>query len=328
MNGFRVSSRDPRAGGASASSSWMLAGNAASFSGNIEGDNQETAAMNMQGKTCVVTGASNGIGKETARALARRGAHVILLCRSRDKGEATCNEIRAAAPDARLELVSGDLSSQASVKQAAAEILARHPAIHVLVNNAGISIDYHERSADGVELVLATNHLGPFLLTHLLGDALAAGAPARVINVSSSVEKGARIHWDDLEYQRTPYSMMKVYAQSKLMNVMFTCELARRWKDRGITVNCLHPGVIDTGLVSGVRSPLMRGLFKVMQLFFKSADQGAEGSVYLATSAEVEGQTGGYYVDKKLATSNPITRDQEALARLWGISEKYVGLAA
>ena len=284
--------------------------------------------MDMQGKTCVVTGASNGIGKATARALARRGAHVVMLCRNRDKGEAAQSEIRAAVPDARLDLVIGDLSSQASVKQAAAEILARHPRIDVLVNNAGISIDYREKSADGVEMVLATNHLGPFLLTHLLGDALAAAAPARVITVASALEKSASVNWDDLEYERTPYSMMKVYAQSKLLNVMFSHELARRWKDRGITVNCLHPGVIDTGLVSGVRSPLMRGLFKVMQLFFKSPDKGAKVSVYLASSPEVEGKTGGYYVDKKLVKSNPITYDQELLARLWSISEKYVGLAA
>jgi NAD(P)-dependent dehydrogenase (short-subunit alcohol dehydrogenase family) len=284
--------------------------------------------MDMQGKTCVVTGASNGIGKETARELARRGAHVVMLCRNRGKGEAAASEIRATVPDARLELVIGDLSSQASVKQAAAEILARHPRIDVLVNNAAISIDYREKSADGVEMVLATNHLGPFLLTHLLGDALAAAAPARVVTVASAMEKGARIQWDDLEYERTPYSMMKVYAQSKLMNVMFSHELARRWKDRGVTVNSLHPGVIDTGLLSGVRSPLMRGLFKVAQLFFKSPDKGAEGSVYLACSPEVEGKTGGYYVDKKLVKSNPTTYDQEALARLWSLSEKYVGLAA
>jgi NAD(P)-dependent dehydrogenase (short-subunit alcohol dehydrogenase family) len=284
--------------------------------------------MDMQGKTCVVTGASNGIGKETARELARRGAHVVMLCRNRAKGEAALDDIRASVPDAKLELVIGDLSSQASVKQAAAEILARRPKIDVLVNNAGISIDYNEKSADGVEMVLATNHLGPFLLTHLLGDALAAAAPARVVTVASALEKGARLSWDDLEYERTPYSMMKVYSQSKLLNVMFSHELARRWKDRGITVNCLHPGVIDTGLVSGVRSPLMRGLFKVMQLFFKSADKGAEGSVYLACSPEVEGKTGGYYVDKKLVKSNPITYDQEALARLWSLSEKYLGLAA
>jgi NAD(P)-dependent dehydrogenase (short-subunit alcohol dehydrogenase family) len=284
--------------------------------------------MDMQGKTCVVTGASNGIGKETARELARRGAHVVMLCRNRDKGEAAQREIGASVLDAKLELVIGDLSSQASVKQAAAEILARHPKIDVLVNNAGISIDYSEKSADGVEMVLATNHLGPFLLTHLLGDALAAAAPARVVTVASALEKSARVNWDDLEYERTPYSMMKVYSQSKLLNVMFSHELARRWKDRGITANCLHPGVIDTGLVSGVRSPFMRGLFKVMQLFFKSPDKGAEVSVYLASSPEVEGKTGGYYVDKKLVKSNPITYDQEALARLWSISEKYVGLGA
>ena len=284
--------------------------------------------MDMQGKTCVVTGASNGIGKETARGLARLGAHVVMLCRNRDKGEAARKEIQATVPDARVDLVIGDLSSRASIEQAAAEILAQHPKIHVLVNNAGISIDYREKSADGVEMVLATNHLGPFLLTHLLGDALAAAAPARVVTVSSALEKGARMNWDDLEYERTPYSMMKVYGQSKLMNVLFTYELARRWKDRGITANCLHPGVIDTGLVSGVRSPFMRGLFKVMQLFFKSPDKGAEGSVYLACSPEVEGKTGGYYVDKKLVKSNPITYDQDAVARLWAMSEKYVGLEA
>jgi retinol dehydrogenase-12 len=282
--------------------------------------------MNMQGKTCVVTGASNGIGKETARELARHGAHVVMLCRNRDKGEAARSDIRASAPDARVDLVIGDLSSQASIKQAAAELVAAHPKIHVLINNAGISVDYRERSADGIEMVLATNHLGPFLLTHLLGDALAAAAPARVVTVASAMQKGARIHWDDLEYERTPYAMLKVYAQSKLMNVMFTYELARRWKDRGITANCLHPGVIETGLLGGARNPVMRGLFSVVKKFFKSADKGAVGSVYLACSPEVEGKTGGYYDDCKLTRTNPESYDQDAVTRLWQISEKYLGL--
>lgn len=283
--------------------------------------------MDMQGKICVVTGASNGIGKETARALARAGAEVVMVCRDHGKGEAVQSAILAEVPDASVELMIADLSSQASVRQLAAQIVARYPAIHVLVNNAGIAIDYHTLSADGVELVLATNHLGPFLLTHLLGDALAAAAPSRVVNVSSELEKRGRIHWDDLEFERTAFGAIKVYSQSKLMNVMFTYELARRWQDRGITVNCLHPGVINTGLGSGARNPILRGLFKLVQRFFKNPEKGAEGSLYLATSPEVEGKTGGFYVDKKLVESNPITYDQEALTRLWYTSEKYVGLA-
>lgn len=283
--------------------------------------------MAMQGKICVVTGASNGIGKETARALARAGAEVVMVCRDHGKGEAVQSAILAEVPDASVDLMIADLSSQASVRQLAAQIVARYPAIHVLVNNAGIAIDYHALSADGVELVLATNHLGPFLLTHLLGDALAAAAPSRVVNVSSELEKRGRIHWDDLEFERTAFGAIKVYSQSKLMNVMFTYELARRWQDRGITVNCLHPGVINTGLGSGARNPILRGLFKLVQRFFKNPEKGAEGSLYLATSPEVEGKTGGFYVDKKLVESNPITYDQEALTRLWYTSEKYVGLA-
>jgi NAD(P)-dependent dehydrogenase (short-subunit alcohol dehydrogenase family) len=284
--------------------------------------------MDMQGKICVVTGASNGIGKETARALASHGAQVVMVCRDRDKGEAVRSAILAEVPGASVDLMIADLSSQASVRQAAADIVARYPAIHVLVNNVGIAIDYRTVSVDGVELVLATNHLGPFLFTHLLGDALAAAAPSRVINVASELEKRGRIHWDDLEFEHTSFGAIKVYSQSKLMNVMFTYELARRWKDRGITVNCLHPGVINTGLGNGARNPIVRGLLKaVQQLFFKNPEKGAEGSVYLATSPEVEGKTGGFYVDKKLAKSNPISYDQEALARLWRTSEQYVGLA-
>ena len=282
--------------------------------------------MDMQGKTCVVTGASNGIGKETARALAHQGAHVVMMCRNPDKGEAVRSAILDEMPDASVDLMFADLSSQASVRQVAAEIVAKYPAIHVLVNNAGIVLDYHTHSPDGVELVLATNHLGPFLLTHLLGDALAAAAPSRVVNVSSELEKRGLIHWDDLEFERTSYGAIKVYSQSKLMNVMFTYELARRWKDRNITVNCLHPGVINTGLGSGARNRILRGLFKMVQHFFKSPEKGAEGSVYLATSPEVEGKTGGFYVDKKPVKSNPISYDQEALTRLWRTSEKYVGL--
>jgi NAD(P)-dependent dehydrogenase (short-subunit alcohol dehydrogenase family) len=148
-----------------------------------------------------------------------------------------------------------------------------------------------------------------------------------VVMVASAMQKGAHIHWDDLEYERTPYAMMKVYAQSKLMNVMYTYELARRWKDRGITVNCLHPGVIDTGILGGARNPFMSRLFKVVKLFFKSADKGAVCSVYLACSPEVEGKTGGYYIDCKQTKTNPVTYDQEAVTRLWQLSEKYLGLA-
>lgn len=282
--------------------------------------------MSMQGKICVVTGASNGIGKETARALARQGAHVVMVCRSRDKGEAARSEILAEAPGAGLDLMIGDLSSQASVRQVAADILARHPAIHVLINNAGINTDHRQVSVDGVELILATNHLGPFLLTHLLADALAAGAPSRVVNVSSAMQRGARIDWDDLEFERKPYSLSKPYAQSKLMNIMFTYELSRRWKDRGITVNAVHPGVIKTGL-GDIQNPVVRVLFNIASRFFGSPEEGAEGSLYLATSPEVEGKTGGYYEERKLVTSHPMSYDQEALDRLWRVSEKYVGLA-
>jgi NAD(P)-dependent dehydrogenase (short-subunit alcohol dehydrogenase family) len=283
--------------------------------------------MSMQGKICVITGASNGIGKETARALARQGAHVVMVCRSRDKGEAVRSEILAEIPGASVDLMIGDLSSRASVRQVAAEIVAKHPAIHVLINNAGMNSDYRQRSVDGVELILATNHLGPFLLTHLLADALARGAPSRVINVSSMMQRGARIDWDDLEFERRSYSMAKPYAQSKLMNVMFTYELAKRWKDRGITVNAVHPGVIKTGMLSDMRNPVFRVLFNIAKQFFKSPEEGAEGTVYLATSPEVEGKTGGYYEDRKLVKTNPISYEQDALDRLWQTSEKYVGLA-
>jgi NAD(P)-dependent dehydrogenase (short-subunit alcohol dehydrogenase family) len=282
--------------------------------------------MNMQGKICVVTGASNGIGKETARALARQGLHVVMVCRSRDRGEAVRSEILAEVPGAGVDLMICDLASQASVKEVAAEILAKYPAIHVLINNAAINTDHRQRSVDGVDLILATNHLGPFLLTHLLADALAAGAPSRVVNVSSMMQRGARIDWDDLEFERRAYSIAKPYAQSKLMNIMFTYELARRWKDRGVTVNAVHPGVIKTGLSADIRNPVVRVLFNIAKRFFNSPEEGAEGSVYLATSPEVERETGGYYEAKKLVKSNPISYDQEALDRLWRTSEKYLGL--
>lgn len=285
------------------------------------------SVKDMQGKTCVVTGASNGIGKETARELARRGAQVVLLCRNRDKGEAAREDIRASAPDAALDLVICDLSSQASIRQAAAEILSRYPKIHVLVNNAGISIDFRAQSVDGIELTLATNHLGPFLLTHLLGDALAAAAPARVVTVSSLMQGPGRIHWDDLEFQRTRFSWGKVYGQSKLMNVMFSHELARRWKDRGVTSNSVHPGVIASGMARDVRGLLARIGMGLARPFFKKPTEGAQGSIYLACSPEVEGKTGGYYDILTLKKSNPISYDQEALARLWRVSEQYVGLA-
>lgn len=280
----------------------------------------------MQEKTVVVTGANQGIGKAAAVALAAKGARVILVARNREKGERARAEVDAAGAGG-AELVVADLSSQAEVRRAAAEIKAKHDRLDVLVNNAGVFVPERHTTADGLEETFALNHLGYFLLTRELLDLLKESGPSRIVNVSSEAHRGARMHWDDLQFERTKYGGFKVYGQSKLANVLFTYELARRLEGTKVTANCLHPGVIGSGF-GQTYGGAMSVLVKIARPFMLTPEEGARTTVHLASSPDVEGVSGKYFSKCKPVRSNPLSYDEQSQHKLWALSEELVKVRA
>jgi retinol dehydrogenase 12 len=278
----------------------------------------------MSGLTCLVTGATSGIGKQTALRLAMLGATVIVVARDPARGEAAAAEITAVAPHAQVEVMAADLSSLAQVRRLAREILAGRDRLDVLVNNAGVLLTSRRLTAEGLDTTFATNHLGPFLLTGLLRGLLERSAPARVVTVSSAAHKQVRaIPWDDLPYgARTAPG--PAYPLSKLLNILFTAELARRLAGTGVTANCLHPGFVRTELGRDVTGVLGAVVPLALRLRPGPAT-GAATSVYLASSPEVAGVTGGYFVKCRPARPSPLARDAGAAARLWRLSEELAG---
>ena len=270
----------------------------------------------MSGKTCLVTGATSGIGKETAIQLAGMGANVIIVARGEARGEAAAGEIRRHVPEARVENLTADLSSLAQVRRLADEVTARHDRLDVLVNNAGVIMTRRKLTVDGLETTFATNHLAPFLLTTQLLDLLRHSAPARVVTVSSGAHRSARsIPWHDMARGKPDYGL------SKLCNILFTVELAKRTAGTGVTANCLHPGFIRTELgreVTGVAGAMLKLILRLRP----GPATGAKTSVYLATSPEVEGVTGGYFFKCKPTRPSALATDAEAAARLWTLSEE------
>lgn len=275
----------------------------------------------------VVTGANTGIGKATAAGLAALGGRVVLVSRDGVRGEAARAEIAARAPGARVELVQGDLGSLATTRALAAELLARLPRIDALINNAGVWLSARQETPDGYETTFAVNHLAPFLLTNLLRERLAGSAPGRVVNVSSMVYARGRLHLDDLMVERRKYSGLAVYADSKLANVLFTRELARRWAGTGVTAVALHPGVVRTDLTRGL--PAVVGwLYKVLgRPFVKSPEQGARTSITCATAPGVEAQSGGFYASSRPQALKGPALDDAAASQLWEVSERLTGLS-
>jgi len=271
----------------------------------------------MQDRIVLVTGSTDGIGKETARQLAQLGATVVVHGRHADRCEAARDEIRAATGNPRVDFVAADLSSRRQVRQLAAEISARYDRLHVLVNNAGVILLQRQLSEDGIEMSFAVNHLAPFLLTNLLLDVLKASAPARIVNVSSTVHYSAAISFDNLQGERR-YNGVEAYKVAKLGNVLFTCELAERLTGSGVTVNCLHPGVVATKLLD-TGWGWSNGL---------SPAQGAALSVYLVTSPEVQQVTGQYFEGKLPGGASPQATDENLRRKFWDVSAQLVGLAA
>jgi NAD(P)-dependent dehydrogenase (short-subunit alcohol dehydrogenase family) len=284
----------------------------------------------MQGKTVVVTGANSGIGFETAAALGAMGARVLVTARNADKGRAAVAAItQRLHGEAQVQLVVFDLADLASVRRGAAEILELAPRLDVLVNNAGLVLSERSETVDGYEATFATNHLGPFLLTNLLLDRITASGPARIVNVASTAHNAARkgMPFDDLQ-STTHYRGMRVYGESKLANMLFTIELARRLQGSGVTANSLHPGTVRSGYGGGgdARGFLAFGI-KIASPFFLSSAKGARTSVYLASSSEVEGVSGQYFVKCKPRKPRRWAEDADAALRLWQVSEQLVGLA-
>jgi retinol dehydrogenase 12 len=277
----------------------------------------------MNGKVCVVTGATSGIGKATAIALARQGAQVVLVGRDRGRSEATQEEVAAVA-SAVPQVQIADLSSMAQVR-ALAERLGALDRIDVLINNAGFVASQRRVTQDGFEEVFAVNHLAPFLLTNLLLGKLTASAPARVITVTSDAHTAARLDLDNLHLEHG-WDSWRSYSNSKLANILFTRELARRLEGTGVTANCAHPGVVRTGFGRDA-SPLLRIGLTIARPFLLSPERGASTIVYLATSPDVADATGGYYVKSQRREPSKAAQDEATAQRLWELSEELTGLA-
>ena len=274
----------------------------------------------MKGKTCIVTGANSGIGKATACALARKGAHVVMLCRSEARGTEAREEILRTCPSSRVDLIVGDLACSGSIREFADRFKRDHGRLDVLVNNAGVYMPERMVNAAGYELTFAINHLGTFLLTTALFDILKASAPSRVVTVSSAAHAIGRMAFDDLQMTGR-YRPFLAYCNSKLANVLFSNELARRMHGTGVTSNALHPGVVATGWAQDEPSLLGR-LMGVGRRFLSTPETGARTSVYLASSHEVAEISGGYFSGCCPRRPARKARRPEDAARLWELSEQ------
>src|SRR5215208_3697103 len=278
----------------------------------------------MGGKTVLITGGTSGIGKATAVALAAMGAHVGVVGRHPERGEAALEEIRDRGYSESVELMLADLSGQGEVRRLAEESLERHDRLDVLVNNAGLVQSKRTETSDGVETTFAINHLAPFLLTNLLLERLEKSAPSRVITVSSEAQRWGNVDFEDLQSRRK-YRGFPVYGMTKLANIMFTYELAERLSGTGVTANCLHPGSVGTNFGQNNRGP-MALFFRTFKPFMRSPEQGADTLVWLASSPEVEGISGKYFLDRKEIEAKSVAYDRAARRRLWKISEELTGL--
>jgi retinol dehydrogenase 12 len=277
----------------------------------------------MKGKTIVATGATSGIGEAAVLALAGLGARIVVVARDEARAQATLRKLEAKAPGLSHRMHLADLSSMAETRKVGAAIAMSEPRIDVLINNAGALFSDRRVTPEGLELTFALNHMAYFALTEALRERLVASAPARIVSTSSTAHQGARLDFDDLQ-SANGYGGFKAYGRSKLANILFTRELARRLAGTGVTANCLHPGVVATrfGSSSGGFASL---LIPVLRPFFISAEKGADTIVHLASSPEVAQTTGAYFVKRKIAEPSAAARDEAAAKRLWQASEALAG---
>ena len=278
---------------------------------------------NMTGKICVVTGANAGIGKETAIGLAKLGATVVIVCRVAGRGENALREIKQKSGNDRVELMICDFSSQKSIRRFTDEFKRQYDRLDVLVNNAGVFLRQRSLTEDGIESTFAINHLGYFLVTNLLLDLMKKSTPSRIVNVASTAHKYGKLDVNAWVSARE-YSSFAAYANSKLANVLFTNELARRLEGTGVTANCLHPGAVASNLFRGLPG-FLEALIRLVTI---SPERGARTSIYLASSLEVEGITGKYFARRRPEKSSEASYDLEAARRLWEVSEELTGIKA
>jgi len=285
-------------------------------------------AGDLQGRVCVLTGATQGIGRAAAESLLSTGVELVLVSRDLTRLQTLASDLRLRAPEAKVGVVAGDLSRMLEVRRVGAEIRARHHKVDLLLNNAGAVFARREVTVEGLEKTFALNHLAYFLLTQELLPVLREAPAARVVNVASDAHRPARLDLDDLQYERTPYSAFGAYGRTKLMNILFTREQARRVEGSPITVNAMHPGFVRSGF--GQNNPgFFGGIIALGQvLFARTPKRGARTLVWLATSPEVAGVSGKYFVDEHEATPSAAARDDATAHRLWEESERLAGLRA
>jgi retinol dehydrogenase 12 len=278
----------------------------------------------MRGKTVVITGATSGIGQVASEKLVSMGARMVLVARDKNRGEAALGRLREIAPGVQHTIHYADLSRLAEMKRVAAEIATVEPRIDVLINNAGAIFGDRHVTGDGLELTFALNHMSYFVLTHGLRERLLASAQARVVNTSSDAHKGARLDFNDLQ-SANGYSGFPVYKRSKLCNILYTSELARRFAGTGVTANCLHPGFVASRFGDQSGGLLAFGV-RVAKLFAISPEKGAQTIIYLASSAEVVNTSGQYFYKCRPATPTKEARDEESAKRLWLESARLAGI--
>jgi NAD(P)-dependent dehydrogenase (short-subunit alcohol dehydrogenase family) len=289
--------------------------------------NGANSTSDLNGKVCLVTGATSGIGEATAKALAARGAQVILVGRNQLKADKTVQQIQSETGSNSVQYLLADFADLQQIHDLVSSFKSQYSRLDVLINNAGAYFNSRRQTAYGVEMTFLVNHLAPFLLTNLLLDMIKASPAARIINVSSDAHQYGSMDFADLEYKRR-YFGMKAYARSKLANIMFTYELARRLEGSAVTVNALHPGHIATDIWRTNFSLIGPLLKWIMGFFAITPEEGAKTSIYLASSPEVEGLTGQYYVKREVVQSSPMSYDQNLARQLWRVSEQLSGQAA
>lgn len=280
----------------------------------------------MKGKVCVITGGTDGIGRAAALELAVQGASLLIHGRDPDKGARAVAELKARSGNPQIQFLPADFSALAEVRRLAAAIRDHTPGVDVLINNAGGFSARRSLSKDGFEMTFAVNHLAPFLLTQLLLDTLKSTPRSRIVTTASSAHKGATIPFEDLQ-AAGHYAPMRAYGVSKLANILFTRTLAKRLQGTGVTATCLHPGFVRTQIGRGIDGAFGRFMFGVMSSLARSPEKGAQTLVYLASSPQVQGASGGYYFDCKEIAPSPAAQDDGVAERLWALSEKMVGIA-